>query len=100
MIVPLSAPQPFESLRRQLGVFHHVLDASVPEVGLNGPSVDTHFGQIVATGVPQQLGVHRDEIGQPARPGNEYVDRGQKAAASNPTSLTIRRPSSLLAAYA
>jgi hypothetical protein len=48
-----SAPEVLETMRRQLGVAHRVLDVLVPEIGLQGAGVVAGVGQGVAAAVPQ-----------------------------------------------
>jgi hypothetical protein len=54
----LLSPKVPEPCRRQLRVSHRVLNVSVPEIGLQRPSIVSGIGQRIATGMPQHVGMN------------------------------------------
>lgn len=56
--VDLVAPEPFEPIRRKLGVAHRMHDVSVPEIVLDGPGVVTVVREFVAARMSEHVRVH------------------------------------------
>jgi hypothetical protein len=80
-----SSPQPAKAVGCQLGVFHGVLDALVPQKVLHSPGVDAFVGQGEAAGVPEHVRVDRKfEFCEAPRPLHQFIDRRPR---QRPTTL-------------